>query len=188
MRINVGCAQTPTHGRTNVDNSLALRLAGWPQVTAGPALLRLIEPKQVAFIEFARKCEIKWANARRLPFRDSSVDVLYTSHIFGHLDYAEAGLFLEEALRVLRLGAILRMAVPDLARLAAAYAESGDADAFIASTRMAVPKPKAFAKRLHLAIVGPRQHHWLYDSRSLCTLLTKSGFGSAVPRVPGATS
>ena len=187
MRLNVGCGQTPTSGWNNFDNSFSLRLARWPRLSTLAGRLGLLEPTQVAFVEFAGREHVEWADACRLPCADGSVDALYTSHMLEHLDQAEAQRFLAEALRVLCPGGILRIAVPDLGRMVAAYVDSGDADAFIAATLMAVPKPKTFAQRLRLAIVGPRHHHWLYDCQSLCKLLTTNGFSGAVGWDAGTT-
>ena len=187
MRLNVGCGQTPTPGWRNLDNSFALRLAPWPRLTALAARFGILEPPQVAFIAFARRGEVEWADARRLPCPDSSVDALYTSHMIGYLDQVEVLSFLAEAHRVLRPGGVFRISVPDLNRLVSAYSQTGDADAFVASTYLTVPKPRTFSQRVRLALVGPRQYHWLYDCRSLCGLLEKNVFSDAVRREPGTT-
>lgn len=187
MRLNVGCGQAPTSGWRNYDNSFSLKLARWPGISRLAARLRLLRPSQAAFIAVAHREQIEWADARCLPCADASVDVLYTCHMFEHLDRTEALLFLDEARRVLRPGGVLRIAVPDLGGLVARYVSSGDADAFIAGTRLAVPRPASLAQRLRLAIVGPRHHHWMYDSESLCKLLSSSGFTDVLRRAPGTT-
>jgi hypothetical protein len=59
-----------------------------------------------------------------------------------HLDRHEARLFLAEAMRVLRPGGVLRLAVPDIRQLVQNYMTTGDADEFVASTLMCVPLPR----------------------------------------------
>ncbi|MFA6958635.1 MAG: methyltransferase domain-containing protein [Thermoanaerobaculia bacterium] len=187
MQINVGCGQTPTTGWRNFDNSFSLRLARWPRIFALAVRLRLLDPNQRSFVAFARSADIEWADALHLPLGPETVDALYTSHMLEHLDRSEAREFIAEAIRVLRPGGMIRVAVPDLNRLLASYASTGDADAFVAATLLAIDKPRAFWQRVRLLIFGPRNHLWAYDSRSLCKLLTEHGFVEATTRPPGTT-
>lgn len=54
-------------------------------------------------------------DARKLPYADGSVDVLYASHVLEHFDYNDEVLaVLDEWVRVLRPGGLLRIAVPDV--------------------------------------------------------------------------
>jgi len=158
-RINIGCGQTPTAGWKNYDNSLSLRLARVPILPELLHNLRLLETPQYAFIEFCRKNKIAYGDATRgLPLADSSCEVLYSSHMIEHLDRDEVTKFLNEAFRVLVPGGIIRIAAPDINIQVRKYAESGDADAFIHGTRMCEPRPRSFAKRLRLLLVGTRNH------------------------------
>jgi SAM-dependent methyltransferase len=74
---------------------------------------------------------------RGIPLQDQSADVVYHSHILEHLRPDDARRMLHECRRVLRSGGIVRVATPDLERLAATYlqriaawraGESGAAD------------------------------------------------------------
>jgi len=107
------------------------------------------------------------------------MEVFYSSHMLEHLDQKEAIDFLKEAHRVLMEGGIIRLVVPGLGKIVQDYAENGDADRFIESLHTCVPKPVSFSARLKLLLVGPRQHHWMYDENSLCSLLKRSGFRNA---------
>jgi predicted SAM-dependent methyltransferase len=177
MRINIGCGQTPTKGWRNYDNSLSLRLARIPILPSILCKLNIIENSQYQFIRFARANQIEYVDGRkRLPIPDASVEVLYSSHMLEHLDRNEAARFLKEAVRVLRPGGIIRIAVPDLKKLVVQYCESGDADTFIEATYLCVSRPRSFAQRLRLLLVGARHHQWMYDGNSLCRLLMAHGF------------
>ncbi len=59
-----------------------------------------------------------------LPFADNTFDGVYHSHVLEHLPRDRAVPFLRECRRVLRPGATLRVAVPDLEELARLYLES----------------------------------------------------------------
>src|SRR5688500_1904830 len=131
-RVNVGCGATPTPGWINLDNSLTVRMARLP--LAGTVLRRL--GPRGAFYDAVRRDDVRWADAVRLPLADASVEVVYSSHMFEHLDRREAQRFLDEVKRVLRPGGTLRLVVPSLTRLVDGYARDRDADAFVASLHM----------------------------------------------------
>jgi predicted SAM-dependent methyltransferase len=59
-----------------------------------------------------------------LPFESESFDVVYHSHLIEHLRRDDVVRFLRECRRVLRLGGILRIALPDLEAIARAYLKS----------------------------------------------------------------
>ena len=115
MRVNIGCGQTPTPGWRNFDNSPSLRLARLPVLPELLLRLRILKNEQYSFIRFARSNSLEFANAAaRIPLPDESVEALYSSHMFEHLSPAGVSRFLNEALRVLKKGGIIRLAVPDL--------------------------------------------------------------------------
>jgi SAM-dependent methyltransferase len=188
FRVNIGCGQTPTRGWRNFDNSLSLRLSKVPVL---PDLLRklgLLEDSQYQFIRFARQNDIEYGDATKgLAIQDASVDVIYSSHKLEHLDRNEAARFLNVAFRLLRPGGIIRIAVPDIKKQVAQCNEAGDAEAFIEATRLCVSRPRSPAQRLHLLWVGNRHHQWMYDGRSLRSLLEKHGFVRAEVTPAGQT-
>ncbi|MBU1215121.1 MAG: glycosyltransferase [Gammaproteobacteria bacterium] len=68
-----------------------------------------------------------------LPYADRSVDGVYSEHFFEHLTQAEGLRFLRECRRVLKPGAFVRIAMPDLDELVGRYSAEdwrGDGDMF----------------------------------------------------------
>ena len=59
-----------------------------------------------------------------IPCADSSMDVVYHSHVLEHFDRKDGRFFLEECFRVLRPGGMVRIAVPDLEGIVRAYLAS----------------------------------------------------------------
>ena len=176
-RANIGCGETPTIGWLNFDNSMSIRLSSYPALCKILRKTRLINSAQWARIKFCQTNEIGWANAaKRIPLADDSVEVLYSSHMLEHLDRVEAKRFLDEARRVLTPDGIIRLAVPDIKTLVQKYVDDGDADSFVQSAYMCIPRPRSISERLSILLVGTRHHQWMYDSRSLCKLLVESRF------------
>lgn len=178
--INIGCGMTPTMGWLNFDNSPSIRLARHYLLTEFLRRCKLINGERMNFIRFCRANDIRWADAtRRIPLPDGAVGVVYSSHVLEHLDRVDAALFLGQVRRVLAPGGIVRLAVPDLERKARQYLASGDADDFMESAFLCVPRPRSLMQRVAMALVGPRHHQWMYDGRSLCRLLEQNGFSQA---------
>lgn len=187
MRVNIGCGGTPTPGYRNFDNSPSVRLARTPVIRRMIPKLGLLRPAQRDY--FSRAHEIEFGDVvKGLPLPAGSCDVIYSSHTLEHLDRWEADRFCEEALRVLKPGGVLRVAVPDLRRMAERYLAGGDADEFVASTLLSVEKPRSLRQRLTLLTVGFRGHHWMYDGSSLVRLLLRHGFVDPVSLEPGSTT
>jgi len=188
MRVNIGCGATPTAGWTNIDNSLAVRVAHRPIVLRGLALARVLGKSSRDLAVTARLNNIEFADAvHRIPFPDKSVDVVYSAHMIEHLDRQAARRFLREVRRVLRPGGIVRIAAPDLSLLAAEYLAGGDADTFVSRTSLAQERPRGLRARVQSAVVGPRHHLWMYDGDSLSALLRGAGFTDAAVLPPGDT-
>ena len=190
VRVNIGCGRTPTPGWTNYDNSLSVRLARAPAlVLSALTRARLLDQAQVAFIEEARRKGVRHMDAtRRLPFDDGAVDVIYTSHMLEHLGDSNARRFLRETHRVLAPGGILRVAVPDIARLVDDYRTHRDADLFMERTYLGRDPASTWTSRLRALAIGDRGHHWMYDGPSLVRRLLEVGFKSAAPTASGSTS
>lgn len=176
-RINIGCGATPTAGWVNYDNSPSVRLAQMPALAGTLGRLKLLSSEQREFIAFARRSDIRHADAvRRIPQPDRSADVVYSSHMVEHLDRSEALRFLAEARRVLVPGGIIRIAVPDLRYHVDCYLEEKDADTFMEAVRLGRMRPRGLRQKVTNAIAGDREHHWMYDGKSMSKLLASAGF------------
>lgn len=188
MRINVGCGLTPTPGWKNFDNSLSIRISGYPLIADMLLRLPILAVPQKDFIRFAKTHAIEYGDiVHGLHVQDGCAEVLYASHVFEHLDREDAGRFLEEAWRILSPGGILRLAIPDIRKQVERYLASGDADQFVSNTHMCVPRPKTVMHRLRYLLTGPRHHQWMYDGRSLASFVARYGFVRIEVLGPGET-
>lgn len=189
IRLNIGCGQSPTPGWRNHDNSPAIWIGQSRLATAALRMLGLLDRGNLSYIDYCRRNDIRYADAvKRIPYADGSVSVIYSSHMLEHLDRAEARRFMRECHRVLQPGGILRIAVPDLLPLARAYVEGGGADSFLSACVLELDKPRGFKGRIHHAIFGGREHHWMYDGASLSRLMKEAGFAEPTILPAGKTS
>ncbi|OGU35883.1 MAG: hypothetical protein A2315_15900 [Ignavibacteria bacterium RIFOXYB2_FULL_35_12] len=189
MRVNIGCGQTPTLGWRNFDNSLSLRLAKIPFAADFLKKIGWIEQAQYEFIRFASVNNIEYGDATKgLHIKSSSVEVLYSSHMIEHLDRNGAARFLKEAFRLLQPGGLMRLTIPDIKKQVTQYNINDDADRFMELTHLCSYRPISFSQRLQLLIVGPRNHQWMYDGKSLVRLLQNFGFINAEILPAGKTN
>ena len=189
IRLSIGCGQTPINGWRNFDNSMGILFSRVPYLPELMRKLGIINDPQYRFMALARENQIEYGDATKvLPVSDNCAEVVYSCHMLEHLDSDGAGRFLEEALRILRPGGIIRIAVPDIRKHVQEYQKHGDADAFIKATHLCVPCPKSIGERVRFLLFGPRHHQWLYDGSSLTTLVEKHGFTDSKVMPPGQTS
>jgi len=98
--------------------------------------------------------------AEKLDYPDESVDLIYSSHLLEHYPRNVAPDVLSEWYRVLKVGAFLRIAVPDFAKIVEVYQDEG-----------------TIMNMLH---GGQRDqndfHNQSYDEDSLSKILTDTGF------------
>jgi predicted SAM-dependent methyltransferase len=151
--------------------------------------LGFLGEQSAELVAMAQRGSVRFANASaRIPCATGSVAAIYSSHMVEHLDRAEARAFLAEVKRVLRPGAVLRIAAPDLSRLVREYVTTGDADGFVTSSHMGLERPAGLRQWAKWTVVGPRHHLWMYDGQSLIRLLRETGFADAAVVPAGSTS
>lgn len=102
----------------------------------------------------------------KLPwFEDNSVDLLYSSHSFEYFDRIQALYVLREWIRVLKKGGVLRIAVPDFAKLIEVYEDTGVIENVLGPVYGIMP----------VNDLWETQHRTMYDERSLTRLLKEAG-------------
>jgi predicted SAM-dependent methyltransferase len=130
VKLNLGSGLEIAPGWINVDASLNALIASWPSfVQAG--LFRFSgyrkELNRDEYLQRLRSNRFVHADLTRpIPFADSSVDFIFSSHLLEHLTRLQAVGLLTEAYRVLRPTGTIRVAVPDLDVVIGLYAK-GDA-------------------------------------------------------------
>ena len=190
-RINLGCGSSPTEGWRNFDGSPSVKLAKRPFATAALRIMGLVNAQNLEYIHFIKTTNIEYANVTgKLPLPDNSCDVVYSSHMLEHINPLDVANFLNESMRVLQPGGIIRLAVPDLRRKAEEYIASGNADEFMKSTMVSDVWSNlgTLAGRLRFAIKGdPSAHKWMYDGVSLRNLLEQNGFSECEIMPEGTT-
>ena len=161
MKLNLGCGAKVVNGWANVDYAIGARLArgSW----FGKALVKL------GVLRLSWPSEIVIHDLRQgVPYPDNSVDVVYSSHFLEHLSRQEGRKFLAECRRVLKLGGVLRIVVPDLRAVITKYeSKQISADAFCEELGVLSSDDRDSRLKAFLAPFFRFPHQCMYDEQSL---------------------
>ena len=175
-RINIGCGSNPSKGWLNFDNTPAIKLANSPLKYHIAKLFGLLNKTHIENIEWNKKQKINYADATKsIPLPSNSVEAIYTSHMFEHLSREGAKSFLYEAKRILKIGGVLRVSVPDLKIYVEKYLNNEDADEFMTGILVEAPPINTLKQKVFLFLNGYRHHQWMYDGKSLSILFKEFG-------------
>ncbi len=171
--VNIGCGTSIAAGWINIDNSPNARLSKYPRLRWMLWKLRILSDQHY---------RINWSDSvlihdvrKRLPFQDSSVDYVYTSHFLEHNSLSDARRIIADVFRILKDGGIFRVVVPDLAIGARRYLDA------LKETPPDQTAASDFLEWMQLSRPGDRDPHlWMYDEPSLTAILLELGFASVV--------
>ena len=128
-----------------------------------------------------------WDCRRGLPFQDNSVSIIFSEHVFEHLDRPRSTQpFLAECLRCLEPGGVVRLVVPDAGLYLGAYM-SGSWDAMVKARPLVRDHDgyrdhwlgERYTTKMELVNAVFRQdseHKFAYDAETLMLDLQTAGF------------
>lgn len=199
--LNLGCGTQMNHAWSNIDFSPYARLARHRLIAHLLQFCGLISARQYTDLLKLDRDIIVWNLKKGIPFADGTFDVVYHSHLLEHLERNEAPAFLKECWRVLKVGGVLRVVVPDLESMVVRYhnamqrlddgnCEAGDDhrkainelfDQMVRREPGAQKTHPPLARFVQGILRGnPARtgelHRWMYDRYSLADLMQSVGF------------
>ena len=156
-------------GRVRRGRNLQVNVACGPHVLAGFVNLDLFP---------CRADVIGWDCRRNLPLTDGSAAGIRIEHFIEHLEpREELPTLLRDCFRVLEIGGILRIVVPDAERYLRAYCRED----LIGFKELAVPDPFPEDLPTRMDVVNHvfhqwHEHRWGYDFETLADRLRRAGF------------
>jgi SAM-dependent methyltransferase len=182
MKLNLGCGDVSPSGWINVDFAVGARLRKLPIVGAlSRRFLRCGWDRSI-FLHDLRST---------FPWPSGSVDYIYSSHSLEHLTRAAGEHFMREAARVLRVGGVVRVVVPDLKLQVERYvAGKTDARDFLSALHAVDTRDRSIVTRIY-ALLSGSGHRCMYDEASLAGLMAAAGlttrrkipFDSSIPAI-----
>ena len=188
LKIHLGCGKNALDGFINFDNNIFLFLKHIPFIEKFLGLFNFVPKWFCEFVSVARKKNIRYCDAsKRLPFKDSTVDLIYSCHMLEHLDKDESNFFFNESYRVLKRNGVMRIVVPDFHKLIDQYKKDKDVEKFIRNSCLVGKKPKTTIKKLQYLLQGHGWHHQMFNDESL-TSFKKLDFSRVELLDPGKTN
>ncbi|MFM8154853.1 MAG: class I SAM-dependent methyltransferase [Actinomycetes bacterium] len=126
-------------------------------------------------LDITRECDLFWDLRRGIPFPDSTVDAVYSSHFFEHLSYAEGQEILREGLRVLKPGGTFSVCVPNARMYIEAYLGIREVPDSYFAWKPAMNQTTAIDAINYVAYMGG-EHKYMFDIDNLLHLLAQAGF------------
>lgn len=186
IKVNLGSGPHGKPDWINLDWGILAFLSKFVIIRRLLISLKLMSPRY----------ELDWQSRPRLhdcrnklPFKDNSVDFIYTSHFLEHLNRYNTIKLLKECKRVLKVGGVLRIVVPDLRLMAEKYL-SKDKNFFLKVEDAALENcadlfmfhvhggdvwsQPSFLRKIQQKFI--RGHLWMYDFDSLYGILVSIGF------------
>lgn len=130
------------------------------------------QPGDVAFVNYDVR--------RRIPLEDGCCKLVYSSHMFEHLEHADAVRLMRDCHRLLEPGGVFRVSIPDFRSCFRAYLER-DIEFFtlIDETEL-VPGGRSedltLVDFINYTVYQHGQHRSIFDEEKLVHLLTGIGF------------
>lgn len=172
IKINLGSGPKAIAGWVNLDGALGARLHKF-------GVFKWLN-RMFRFTDATWDRDIRILNFRKpMPWADGAVDVIYTSHTLEHLSRDEGLQILRECFRVLKVGGILRILVPDLASHVNGYLQGQTpAEDFLEDLGVIFGAGKKGWKRVAARFVE-FPHQCMYDTPALLRVCRSVGFECA---------
>lgn len=199
--LNLGCGTKMNWDWNNIDFSPYARLSHHRTIAKILKWTGLLSEERYQILLGISPEIIYWDLRKGIPFRDESFDVVYNSHFLEHIDRDAAPSFLKECYRVLKMGGIIRIVVPDLQTLINNYVlaiselESGNEqsldthrqaiynifDQMVPQEPLGTKKQRPLVRTIEKFFRGDTSrigvlHRWMYDKYHLGSILTDVGF------------
>jgi len=169
LYVQYGCGFSAPEGWRNFDASPTLRFE------RVPLLGRLYSKNGRRFPAGVEYGDI----VKGLPIADSSCNGVYCSHVLEHLALDDFRTALRNTYRMLDIGGIFRLVLPDLEYSIRQYLGDGSVDAaphFLKETALGQETRPRKLKDFLISYVGNTQHRWMWDFKSIDFELRSAGF------------
>lgn len=173
MKLNLGCASQVIEGWVNVDYAFGARIAKVPFFRA---LNKKIKVFNIDWNENILITDL----TKEFPWPNQCVDIVYSSHTLEHFTKEEGRRFLQECYRVMKIGSVIRVIVPDLRSTIDRYLE-GDVKASDVVEKLGVlyeDRNGFLNNQLSVLIQCP--HKCMYDTSALLDIMSEVGFHSSL--------
>ena len=200
--LNLACGTVMNWDWNNIDFSPYAKLVKFKKLTKIFNSVGILSKKRYERLANVSPDIISWDLRKGIPFNDKKFDVVYCSHFLEHIYRDSVSLIIRECQRVIKIGGLIRVVVPDLKSIIKLYtiftSKSGIEKNFdfneyneileslfgqmVREEPVGTSEQSRFVRRVESYIRGNAAkvgelHKWMYDQYSLAYLFRKEGFG-----------
>lgn len=161
LKVHVGAGDDIKLGWVNID--LALRIPPHIDPAAHP---------DTVFINYDLR--------RGLPLDDGSCDLIYSSHFFEHLEYAQGLRLMADCFRALRPGGVFRISLPNFKGMFEAYLKGDAVYMDGVNIREVLPAveegTETLVDHVNYGVYQYGEHKCVYDEEKIILLLKRIGY------------
>ena len=129
-----------------------------------------------------RGADISYDLSKGVPLPDNSVDVIYSSHMFEHIPYADLIVFIDECYRVLKDKGELSVCVPNAKLYIESYIKGESCIHYESAYKPAMVDTDSMRDQVNYIAYMGGHHHYMFDEINLLHTLKKSSFASVTLR------
>lgn len=130
-------------------------------------------------LDMCAESDLFWDLRNGLPFPDSSLSKVYSSHFLEHLSYQEGQAFLAECLRALKPEGVISICVPNAQIYLEAYVTNKKLDHDTYFTYGPAYRHTSRMDYVNYTAYMDGEHKYMFDRENLLYLLTAKGFRDA---------
>jgi len=132
-------------------------------------------------IDVTQQCDLYWDLRLGIPFPNSSIDALYSSHLFEHLTFKEGQELLKECIRVLKPGGIFSICVPNAQIYIEGYMGVREVPSEFFGWKPAFNETTAIDAINYVAYMDG-EHKYMFDQENLLYIMQIAGFTDVAAR------
>lgn len=171
VKVNLGSGLTVAPGWINIDADFNVLMSGMPKFIKRYIYKKTGAKNWYTEQQFLDTLEKNTFYHHRIdygiPFHDNSIDFIFTSHFLEHVYREDAVKILEDSLRALKPGGIIRVSIPDL------------------DIAIEMVREGKYNEGLELFFVDSKsdqysKHHYLYNFEMMRKIMTDIGYTDVI--------
>ena len=132
-------------------------------------------------VDISHECDLYWDLREGIPFADSTVDAIYSSHLFEHLTYEQGQALMKDCLRALTPGGTFSIVVPNARMYIEHYLGQRELPAEYFGWTPAYNNTTRIDAINYVAYMAG-EHTYMFDQENLLCVLEQAGFAEVRAR------
>jgi len=126
-------------------------------------------------LDCSLRCDLPWDLRLGLPFKSSSIDLIYAEHVLEHFDHNDLLQLLRSCFRVLKPGGCLKISVPNVELYVNAYNEKNSSFLSLFCQHKPALHYYSYVDYLNYMFYMNGEHRTMFDANNMAEILKAAG-------------